>query len=67
MSKKKKQELKEYQKNYRENSLPRGRITNFFSFHSIKMGQEVLYFGENNIIKSAFIKTKDLLILRSRY
>ena len=35
----------------------------FFSFHSIKMEQEALYFGTNGIIKNAFIKMKIQLIL----
>ena len=30
----------------------------FFSFHSIKMEQEAIYFGENTIIKSDFHKNK---------
>ena len=30
----------------------------FFSFHSIKMEQEAIHFGENSIIKSAFHKSK---------
>ena len=29
-----------------------------FSFHSKKMEQEAIYFGENGIIKSAFHKNK---------
>ena len=30
----------------------------FFSFHSIKMQQEAVHFGENSIIKIAFHKNK---------
>ena len=34
----------------------------FFSFHSIKMEQEAIHFGENSIIKSAFHKNKKPII-----
>ena len=55
MSKEKKQKPKEYQKkNYRETQK---------LFHSIKMEEEVVHFGENSMIKSAFRKNKILLIL----
>ena len=37
------------------------KFFDFFSFHSIKMEQETVYFKENSIIKSAIIKTKKLL------
>ena len=33
------------------------RLT-FFSFHSIKMEQETVYFGENSSIKNPFYKNK---------
>ena len=55
MSKEKKQKPKVYQKkNYRETEK---------LFHSIKMEEEVVHFGENSIIKSTFRKNKILLIL----
>ena len=41
-------------KNYRETEK---------LFHSIKMEEEVVHFGENSMIKSAFRKNKILLIL----
>ena len=58
MSAEKKQRLKEYQKKYREAKKLKERILTFFSFHSIKMEQEAVHFGENSIIKSAFHKNK---------
>ena len=35
----------------------------FFPFHGVKMEQEVVDFGKNSFIKSAFQKKKNLLIL----
>ena len=58
MSAEKKQRLKEYQKKYHEAKKLKERILTFFSFHSIKMEQEAVHFGENSIIKSAFHKNK---------
>ena len=58
MYEEKKQKLKEYQKHYRKAKKSKQKIWPFFSFHSIKMEQEAIYFGENSIIKSAFHKNK---------
>ena len=52
MSKEKKQKLKEYQKSYCATKI--SKFLTFFSFHSIKMEQEGLYFGEYGIINNAF-------------
>ena len=57
MSEEKKQRLKEYQKHYREAKKIKIKHFDFF-FHSVKMEQEGVHFGENSIIKSAFHKNK---------
>ena len=58
MFEEKKQRLKEYQKNYHDVKNLKQKIFTLFSFHSKKMEQEAIYFGENGIIKSAFHKNK---------
>ena len=58
MSGEKKQKLKGYQKNYRANKKLKKKTFDILAFHSIKMEQEALCFGENGIIKNAFLKNK---------
>ena len=58
MSEENKRRTKEYQKNYLE-----AKKFDFFSFHSIKIKQEVVCFEKIVSLKALFIKTKDLLKL----
>ena len=59
MSEEKKQNWKNIQKKTNlEAKKLKLKFFDFFSFHSIKMEQETIYFKENSIIKSAIIKTK---------
>ena len=58
MSEEKKQKLKEHQKIPRDQKFKIKNV-DFFSFHSKKMKQEALYFGENGVIKNAFHKNKN--------
>ena len=55
--------LKEYQINYHEAKKLKQKFFNFFSFHRIKIEQEVVHFGENSIIKSAFQKSKNRITI----